>query len=180
MERIPHGDGLESPSYNARKLNGHADGRCSARCKENLVQIAGSEAGELLRKAYGGNVGVAPGAEREKLHLLLDRRKYVRICEAHLVYIIPMEIHVPASFKIFEVDAFRLSQHIQARRGKRLAQKELFVFFKPELGIGAYVLLAPGLPMRRDIQVPFGPHGVKRIHLVSHWRHPNSTTIKCV
>jgi hypothetical protein len=83
------------------------------------------------------------------------------MAEANLVNVISVEVEIPAAFEVFNPRALSPAQDIQAGRGKRLVQETRRILRQQRARLRPQVLVEPGLPMRRQIQVAFGTETVQ-------------------
>src|SRR5690242_2057641 len=115
MERVPHGDRLESAGGHSRQFQGHANGSRPCGGKQDLFEITWCQLREFFCQFDGWNVSVAASTKWQCLHLLLDCSNYLGIAKAHLVGAIAMEVHVTPTLEVFDIDPITTCEHVQAR-----------------------------------------------------------------
>ena len=102
VEGIPHRDEFEPSCRDARQLERHADGGSAAGRKEDAIQVAGGQLGQLPGQGHSRFAGVASGAKGEPVELFLYRGDDPRMPEADLVNIIAVKIEIAAAGNILD------------------------------------------------------------------------------
>lgn len=114
----------------ACEFQGHADGAGATGCEEHSFQISRAQCGESLSERDGSCVGVATRGEGEEVELFFEAREDKFISIAELMNVVAMKVEILFAEVVDEVDAFGAVDHVQARRGERLVQEELFVLLQ--------------------------------------------------
>jgi hypothetical protein len=83
--RVPHRDRLVAACRDARQLERSRVGGRATRGEQDAVEVARGERRQAARELDGRSVGVAPGGERERVELALDRLDHARVAEPDLL-----------------------------------------------------------------------------------------------
>ena len=103
--------------YHPGQLNGYTDGFRSPWTKQRFIKISRGDLCQFLSQFYSNLVGITARAKRKLIYLFFDGFDHLRIGEAYLMDIVTVKIHIAASLRIFNVNAFAAAHGVQARSG---------------------------------------------------------------
>ena len=126
VKRIPEAQRLEAPGRHARQLDRHFNRVRAAGREQQLAGVAGQRL-EARTERFGQFdrtvAGKTTRRKAQRVELLFDGDKHMRVRVAHVGHVVAVEIHVAPARHVLDPDALGLGDGTQTRRRDRLVQK---------------------------------------------------------